>query len=459
MLRALGFLVVLGLLVALAVWMADHPGSASLDWQGYRVETSFVLLLGAIAALAVATALLYRLWLFIRRVPGQLVRAHREGRRRKGYLALTRGMVAVAAGDADEAGRQVKRAEVLLNDPPLTMLLSAQAAQLAGDEQAAGRFFTAMLERPETEFLGLRGLLTQAIKRDDGEEALGLARRAYHRQPASTWVASSLFDLQIRAGQWAEALDTLTNSARKDRVTPADSQRRKAVLRYQVALEAAARGEDAEALRSLRKAHELDPALVPAALELACRLVDAGKERKAISAIEKVWGRSPHPGLVETYCRARRAADPLARMQAVQQLIAANPGHTESHIAAAAAALEAKLWGEAGKYLETVAGDGAPGRVCRLMARLEEAGRDNPAGAREWLIRASMAEADPAWVCGHCGHVSARWSALCAKCAEFDTLAWGTPPGLVAVLDQRPESAQPAALGGAEAVDANHPAQ
>ena len=32
------------------------------------------------------------------------------------------------------------------------MLLSAQAAQLAGDDKAAERFFTAMLERRETRF-------------------------------------------------------------------------------------------------------------------------------------------------------------------------------------------------------------------------------------------------------------------------------------------------------------------
>src|SRR5207244_3592662 len=79
-----------------------------------------------------------------------------------GYRALTQGMVAVAAGDAEEAQRQARKADVLLAEPPLTLLLSAQAAQLGGDEDAARRFFSEMLNRPETEFLGLRGLLMQA---------------------------------------------------------------------------------------------------------------------------------------------------------------------------------------------------------------------------------------------------------------------------------------------------------
>ncbi len=64
---------------------------------------------------------------------------------------------------------------MLLAEPPLTLLLSAQAAQLNGDEQAARRYFTAMLDRAETEFLGLRGLVMQALRGGDEAAALGLS--------------------------------------------------------------------------------------------------------------------------------------------------------------------------------------------------------------------------------------------------------------------------------------------
>src|SRR5262249_1991532 len=74
-------------------------------------------------------------------------------------------------GGCGEAKRQAKIANNLLNDPPLTLLLAAQTAQLGGDEDAARRYFTAMLEKPETAFLGLRGLLMQAMKAGDRAEA------------------------------------------------------------------------------------------------------------------------------------------------------------------------------------------------------------------------------------------------------------------------------------------------
>src|SRR5262249_57792128 len=96
--------------------------------------------------------------------PRRCARGGADNRRRKAYRALTQGMVAVAAGDAGEARRQAKLAGTLLNDPPLTLLLAAQAAQLDGDERAAEKYFRAMLDRPETAFLGLRGLLMQSLK-------------------------------------------------------------------------------------------------------------------------------------------------------------------------------------------------------------------------------------------------------------------------------------------------------
>ena len=49
-LRAIWFLIVLGALTIATVWLANHPGSVTLHWQGYRADTSVAVLLGAVAA-------------------------------------------------------------------------------------------------------------------------------------------------------------------------------------------------------------------------------------------------------------------------------------------------------------------------------------------------------------------------------------------------------------------------
>lgn len=436
MLRGLWLLVLLGALASAAAWLADDPGDVTLHWRGWRLDTSFSLLLGAVVLIAVAAALLYRLWIALGRVPGRLTKARDERRRRRGYLALTRGMVAVAAGDADEARRQTRRADVLLGDPPLTMLLSAQAARLDGDKRAAGNFFTAMLGRPETEFLGVRGLLIQAMNDSDEDKALDLAHRAYSLRPKSEWVASNLFDLQVRAGRWVEAGETLSRSVRHKLVSGDAGRRGRAVIRYCLGLEARARGDGAEYLKALLKAHDLDPEFIPAAVSLARRLAADAKKRKAASLIERAWRRQPHPGFVEAYGEASGAKDALEQVAAAQRLAELNPGHVESRLAVAAAALDAELWDEARKNLEAAAGDGASVRVCRLMARLEEREGGDASAAREWLMRASMADPEPTWVCDSCGNWVAEWTALCGKCSEFDSFVWRAPPHVLGLAGE-----------------------
>ena len=430
MVRALFYLILIFLVVAGLVWLMDRPGSVAVNWQGYRIETSFVVLVAGLGALAVAAALLYRFWLAIVRTPGRVGDAWRERRRTKGYRALTKGMVAVAAGDAGEASRQVKRAEGLLNEPPLTLLLSAQAAQLNGDENAARRFFEEMTENPETEFLGLRGLLNQAIKAGDDASALEIARRAYRLQPKSDWVSKSLFDLQVRAGKWLDAQVTGDEQVRLGIAAKDDNRRRKAVLTLQQGMTLAQDGDTEEAARRFKSAFDQASDFGPAAVAHADALIAAGKARRAADVIGRAWNAAPHPDLVAPAWRAAGAEDALGRVKATERLVSANKDHAESRIALAGAYLEAELWGEARTQLEALsaAGGSDQARVCRLWADLEEAEHGNADAAREWLRRAALADADPAWVCGDCGNAPAAWSAICGNCGDFDTFEWRRPP-------------------------------
>ncbi len=425
--RSIRYAIVFTILALLAIWLADRPGTVTLRWQSYQIDTSVGVLIAAVAIVAVVVALAYRSWLFIRSAPSRLRRTLRERRRRRGYQALSAGMVAVAAGDVDEARRQSRRAEVLAEDPPLTMLLQAQTAQLAGDEQAANKFFIAMLERPEMAFLGLRGLLTQALRTRDRPAALEFARRAYRLQPRSTWVAGSLFDLQVGTGQWADAEATLDESARAHLIDANIARRRRAVLEYMRGREAETGGASDEALRRARKANDLSPELVPAAAWLARQWLSIGKRSRAAKTVERTWVHAPHPDLLAAFRASQSATDPLQTMKAVQLLIAANPDHRESHLALAETALDARLWGEAREHLGRAGGGDPPAGVCRLMARLEEEEHGNMEAARAWLMQASRADLDSAWCCRSCGNVVAAWVPVCTNCDAFDSHEWRSP--------------------------------
>jgi HemY protein len=453
--RVAAGLVVIVVLVAVAVFFADHPGRVAIAWQGWQVETSVGVLAAAAVLLALAVAVLLRLLRLIGRSPRAVSRWQRERRRRAGYRALSQGMVAVAAGEPREAQRHARRADALLADPPLTLLLSAQAAQLDGDENAAKKFFTAMLDRPETEFLGLRGLINQALRADECGAALALAERARRLRPNARWVTQSLFDLEIREGRWPVALDTLAQMVKKHLIPAARGRRHRGVILYELSRAALAAGNRRRATKLAAEAQRLTPDLAAPAAHYARLLLEAGQAGPAAKAVERAWRTTPNPELAQVYDTIHRAAPPLARLKRFERLAAQNPGARESHLALAEAALAAQLWGEARRRLEQAlkaepasADAGPTPRLCLLMARLEEAEHQDFARVREWLDRAVAAAPDPRHVCSHCGGESLQWRSRCPHCGQFDTLVWRTPAssGVGAVFPAMPQrAATPAA--------------
>ena len=209
MIRVLLYLVLLGAVMVGVAWVAAQPGSVTIVWEGWRVDTSLGVLAAAVALAAIAAILLVRFWTALVTAPRRLARWRHQHRQRDGYAALSAGLIAVAAGDPAGARREAKRADRLLGAPPLTLLLTAQAAQLAGDEETAQRHFTAMLADAQTEFLGLRGLMARALRDRNFGRALELAKRARGLRPQAPWVLTTLLDLQTRQSDWAGAADTL----------------------------------------------------------------------------------------------------------------------------------------------------------------------------------------------------------------------------------------------------------
>lgn len=427
MMRALKYLILLAALVALFVWLADNPGQVSFEWWGYRVDTSFTVALLALTAVIVAITFVYRVYLFVRGVPGAFGRSRKERKTHKGYEALTRGMVAVAADDPLEARKQARKAQDLLEDPSLTMLLSAQAAQLEGDETAAQKFFEAMAEKKGMEFLGLRGLLNQAMRAGDDAKALDLAKRAYRLKPKTEWLASNLLELQLSNSDWADAEKTLDETVRNKLVDGETGKRRKAILLTRRAREAADHGAVDDAVNLLRKANKLQPAFAPSALLLADLYQRQDKARKALAVLETLWAHQPNPQAFQLYLEIAGEPDALKRVRLVEKFCDHNHNHIESKIARARAALEAHLWGSARKELEGLIKSDNQARVFALMAEIEESEHEDLAKARQWLRKATTADPDPAWVCSHCGHVALEWDALCGNCSEFDGYVWGVP--------------------------------
>ena len=221
-------LVILGLMVGLH-WLADRPGTVTVEWLGYVAETSVFRALVILAALLAAVLLTWSALRGVWRSPAALGRYLHRRRQQRGLDAITGGIIAVSAGDRAQAIRYASQARKALPHEPLTHLLRAQAAQIGGDRATARRIFEAMLAQPDTEQLGLRGLFLEAEREGEREAARQFAERALQKNPKLGWPVESLFDLQCRGADWQGALATL-EIARWCAPTSAPSLRKSSTL-------------------------------------------------------------------------------------------------------------------------------------------------------------------------------------------------------------------------------------
>jgi HemY protein len=419
-------------------WVADRPGDIAITWLGYRIETSVIVAAFAVAALVLVIVATWSIVRMILHSPEQVSLFLRHRRAIKGYLAISRGLIAVGAGDLRLARRSADEATRLSPGDPLALLLTAQSAQMAGDNIAAERAFRDMSTRDDTKLFGLRGLYIEAQRRSDLNAARLAAEEAAKAQPGVAWAGLALLDYHCAAKDWSGALDALEHM--KSALERSDYRRKRAILL--VARAQALEDIDRDRSRDLvLESVKLAPDLVPAAALAGRRLSEAGDVRKARKILEAAWAINPHPDIAESYANVRLGDSARERLARMKKLAEKVPGQLEGALAVARAALDAREFATARRALAPYVS--APTRrVATLMADIEEADQGDQGRVREWMSRAMRASGDPAWTAD--GVVSEHWLPV-APNGRLDGFEWKVP--LAAIGDSKPviEAAPPVA--------------
>ena len=442
MFRALFFLLKLAVLALALLWFVENPGTVHIVWQGYEIDTSVGVVAAAIFFLLVILVLFDRLWRALINTPVAIRRWRKAQARELGYDEITRGFAALAAGDQKTLLKKIRRARELVPDTALSGILSVGAARIADDKSGERLALEGLLDDKRVAFLGLRGLLAQALESGDHAGAIELARRAENMHPKQGWIVKTLFDLEVRARHWKEAAEKLERLLKLGGIEKKTAARQKQVLLLGQAQEEMSSGRTKEALKLARRAFGLNPAFVPAAVLAADLFSRSGKRRAALKTIRLAWGSVQHPDLADLWMKlsplpkSRSLGDRQRELYAwARELAEAASYSIESKRLLGHAALEAGLWDEARDHLHAV-GD------YRALSRLEIVQTGSQAQAREWLELAADSPLPKKWVCSACGHAAVAWGPACSSCGGFDTFSWETPgvrpPASAALPDSLP---------------------
>ena len=415
--------------------LMEAQGGVMIQYAG--LELSF----GALQAALLVLGLLVSFWLvlkllglvvallrFINGDETALSRYFDRNRERRGFEALSDGLMALASGDGRDAMAKARKADRLLNRPDLTNLIMAQAAVANGDRQTAKATYKKLLKDPKTRFVGTYGLLQQHLQDGDTEVALKLAEHAFALKPRHGETQDVLLKLQAGREDWRGVRTTLTAKLKHGSLPKDVHKRRDAVFALSQSRDLRAEGKLEEAQTYAVEANRLAPGLVPAALLSAEGHREQNNVKQASRILRAAWQLAPHPDLAAGFAALAPDEASAARLKRFGQFTKGTESHPETKMLMAELYVAMADFDAARQALGDLAKTDPTMRALTILAAIERGDGADDQSVRRLLTQAISAQRDPQWICDNCGHVHHDWEPVCLNCEAIDSIAWKRPP-------------------------------
>ena len=418
-----------------AGWLLESEGGVRVifDGQEYTLGPlqsviALILLVLAIWIGLKLLGLLVAFWKFLNGDETAISRYFARNKAAKGFDALAEGMMALASGEGRVALAKAEKANKYLNRPELTNLLTAQAAEMAGDRKKAEETYRKLVQNDATRFVGVRGIMKQKLADGDTDTALKLAEKAFALKPKHEDTQDVLLKLQAEKEDWTGARQTLSAKLRHGHMPRDIHKRRDAVLALSEAKQVLDKDQTIEAREAAIAANKQSPDLIPAAVMAANGYIEQGQKKYATRVLKKAWEAQPHPDLAAAFAAIEPDETPAARLKRFAQLTRSHAEDPESRMLMSELNIAAEDFPAARRALGDLFETDPTTRSAALMAAIERGQGASDAVVQGWLARALSAPRGPQWVCDNCQNIHAEWTPTCTNCAAFDTLSWKRPP-------------------------------
>lgn len=435
LIKIIFFVGVVGALAWGAGFLLEADGGLQVRALGYELSP------GPLESILLLILLVFVVWLFLK-VLGLLIagwkflngdetalsRYFDRNRERKGFDALSEGLMALASGEGQLAMAKAAKADKYLNKPELTNLLTAQAAEMAGDTKKAEETYRKLVENEQTRFVGVRGIMKQKLAAGDDETALTLAEKAFAIKPKHEETGDILLRLQAEKEDWTGARKTLSAKLRNGQLPRDVHKRRDAVLALSAAKDIVDDENSIEKREIAIEANRLSPDLVPAAVMAGRSYIQQSKPRYAARVLKKAWDARPHPDLAAAFAAIAPDETPAARLKRFGALTKVQSDHPETKMLLAELNIANEDFPAARRALGDLVETDPDARSVTLMAVIERGEGATDTVVKGWLARAIAVPRGPQWICDNCQHIHNEWKPICENCSSFDTLEWKRPP-------------------------------
>ena len=331
-------------------------------------------------------------------------------------------IVALDVADFESAKKTYKKFSKHIKYKNLNNFFEAKFAIENGDFGASESYFSQYKENPHAKILVLKSKLKIAIKNQEDQKAIEIAKEILILKKDSLKTAQELLRLYKKNGNWQSA-KSLIKDFGVDKFGDELQKRDMIILNTSLAQEALRNKKYISAIKYSKMALSNNEQFLPANQILIKSWIKLGFKFKAISIIKNLWKETPHIVLAELYGAIYRKSSIKNRIHAIKKLAILNPNVTAGNIAIALVAYRASSFQIAKEFLNLALVNEKTHSLYKLLAYTERRLGNNDEFFKNIAI-AKMLPKDSNYTCNKCGHNFSRWSATCEKCSSYDSIQW-----------------------------------
>lgn len=452
MTRKISSFIFIGLIFTLAVWMSDKNSVITVDWRGYVNRFSIPEAMLLVLIFVAIVDFLNRI--FRKLVSVQVREAYRynlpsgnsEGAAidvladkisekivinrhdfDNSLLLVLRSMTSVTAGDMKEARYNLRALKKIIGNDPIIDLLKMKIYKGERNFDKMEKLSGKIMKNEDIQIVGMKAAVEAQMQKKEFTEALATANKAFELRQDLYWVIESAFELRAKAGDWEGAMQVLASGIKKKIIPQEKHKRLKAIVLYEMAMEARAKKDEINFFRLCSQAIEADETLVPAAIEMSRYYVDNDNQfRKAAKVLTNAWVKNPVDEIASEYLKLYPKDDITAKIQRMETLALSNALRPSlNNIILAELATEAGLWGKARAEMELfLINNPATKKLVGMISKFEKYSNNDAMAASKWDAKEATCAEDALWVCEECGHSSKKWEAVCSHCNAFGQSYW-----------------------------------
>ncbi|MEI7669684.1 MAG: heme biosynthesis HemY N-terminal domain-containing protein [Pseudomonadota bacterium] len=336
MMRAITILAIIAAISLGLAEIADKPGSVTVEWASYKIETSLLVLITLISFFVLILMFSYYIIFKIFSLPKNFIKSRGHKNQNIGLALLTETFAGIATNDMKLANKKLSQAQKYLPKQPITLMLAAQIARIEGNEDNARKYIEQMLNNEATEFIALRSLIEKSLQDNNESLAIKYAEKAIISKPQDNWLISKIAFLYAKNGRIQDATRILDFSYRKRYINKQFFRNEMAYLAFENAKILFEQRRFDDALNHIKQTIRRLPDFIPASVFMAKIYIAKNDIKAACQIVLSAWKKSPDKDLREILLIALEKYDSKQKYFSLASKIAKTvPEHPESKLLAA----------------------------------------------------------------------------------------------------------------------------